>query len=133
MLADRRLAVSVLVDARSYADAATKAATPLQSADDLHGGRLLAYFPDEELSDGAAEADSKGFFDVYNTPPWDAWVALIGDDHEARGPHLVSWVPPLFLDLASEGIRVNPEECIIWLEDADVPLRDQLRERGVIA
>ena len=29
-------------------------------------GRLLVYFPDAELSDGAAEKASKGFFDVYN-------------------------------------------------------------------
>jgi len=28
---------------------------------DLFGGRLLAYFPDEELSDGIAEIESKGF------------------------------------------------------------------------
>jgi hypothetical protein len=37
----------------------------------LAGGRLLAYFPDDDLSDGAAEAETNGFFDVHNTPPWD--------------------------------------------------------------
>jgi hypothetical protein len=37
--------------------------------DPATGGRLLAYFPDADLSDGAAEVESRGFFDVYNTPP----------------------------------------------------------------
>src|SRR5690242_12115275 len=38
---------------------------------DLAGGRILVYGPDEELSDGAAEAETHGFFDVNNCPPWD--------------------------------------------------------------
>jgi hypothetical protein len=42
-------------------------------------------------------------------------------------------VPPTFLDLAQAGIEVNPEECIRWLDDTDVPLRAELRERGLIA
>ena len=103
---------------------------------DLRGGRLLVYFPDAELADGAAEVESSGFFDVFNTPPWDTWVALRRDERgEDRGysVYLVSWVPSVFLDLASAGIGVNPEECILWLHDADVPLSAELRERGLIA
>jgi len=42
-------------------------------------GRFLLYFPDAELSDGAAEAESNGFFDVCNTPPWDTWLCLVVD------------------------------------------------------
>lgn len=34
-------------------------------------GRLLLYWPDQSLADGAAEYASIGFFDVDNTPPWD--------------------------------------------------------------
>ncbi len=38
---------------------------------------------------------SKGFFDVYNTPAWDTWIALFDD---ARRPYnsrtyLVAWHP----------------------------------------
>jgi len=128
----RDVAVSVVADARGYSDPAAKAATPVQSAADLQGGRLLVYFPDEELSDGAAEAETAGFFDAYNAPPWDTWVSLLGDENDPSGPHLVSWVPPSFLELATAGIEVNPEECIRWVEDTDVPLRTQLRERGLI-
>src|SRR3954451_18824028 len=133
LAAKREHAVSSLVTHRSYADAPTKAAVAVGSRDDLVGGRLLAYFPDEELSDGAAEVETRGFFDAFNAPPWDTWVGLFEDDRENRSPYLVSWVPPAFIDLASAGIWVNPEECIVWLDAADVPLSRTLRQRGLLA
>jgi hypothetical protein len=101
----------------------------------LEGGRLLVFFPDLDLACGAAEAESRGYFDVNNTPAWDTWVAMIVDDqggHEC--PYLVSWVPPELIPLADRGIHVNPEQCILWLNDAKVGLRDLLaaasNERG---
>lgn len=36
----------------------------LSSVTGLCGGRLLAYFPDDNLFDGMAERVSEGFFDV---------------------------------------------------------------------
>jgi hypothetical protein len=79
-------------------------------------GRLLVYFPDAELSDGAAEKASKGFFDVYNCPPWDTFVAF----HEAPasvsfGNTVVAWVPSALVAVADRGVSVNPEQCIQWL------------------
>lgn len=108
-----------------YADKVKPAVNPA----DLRGGRLLVYFPDADLSDGAAEVESRGFLDVYNAPPWATWIAHRND---ARGDvstdsYLVSWVPSCFVDGVAAGIRVNPEECIQWLEDADVSARDELR------
>jgi hypothetical protein len=44
---------------------------------DLCGGRLLAYFPDDNLFCGTAEAESQGFFDVDNIPPYDTWVWMV--------------------------------------------------------
>lgn len=135
LLTRRGRAVRCVVDCRGYTDAATKAAVPVRAIGDLRGGRLLVYFPDEELSDGAAEAESAGFFDVFNTPPWDTWIALFGDERQedkAFSVYLVSWVPPTLIDAADAGINVNPEECIRWLDDVDVPLRADLRERGLI-
>jgi hypothetical protein len=70
-------------------------------------GRLLIYYPHENLACGAAEVSSNGFFDVNNVPPWDIWV-----DFSERT--LVSWVPPVFLEAAQMGIDVNPEACIRW-------------------
>jgi hypothetical protein len=36
--------------------------------------------------------------------------------------YLISWIPPCFVDSVTAGISVNPEQCIQWLEDADVML-----------
>ena len=83
---------------------------PQSLLDDLAGGRLLQYAPDENLCDGAAQYSSKGFFDVDNIPPWDIWICFIE-------PYLISWVPPRLLDLASIGVDVNPEQCILWARE----------------
>jgi hypothetical protein len=103
--------------------------TPVSSRHDLRGGRLLAYMPELSLSDGAAEAASRGFFDQDNAPPWDTWVAL-GQEPDARSvnyrSYLVSWVPDVLVPTVQRGISVNPEQCITWLEDAPIKARVEL-------
>ncbi len=102
------------------------------------GGRLLAYFPDADLTDGAAEAATRGYFDVRNTPPWDTWVAYYETPPPAPGANpsyanvLISWVPPALVSLASDGIDVNAELCIQWLEDTASPVLAELRQGGVL-
>lgn len=89
----------------------------------LGGGRLLVYFPDAELSDGAAEAETAGYFDVFNTPPWDTWVAFIqetGPPDSSFANYLISWVPPPFIEAVSRAIDVNPERCLAWLDGSDL-------------
>ena len=96
---------------------------------DLRGGKLLLYFPDEDLSDGAAEVESKGFFDVYNAPPWDTWVAYFeekGGASKIDRNYLLAYVPQKLVSLANAGIDVNPEECIQWLEKESVQLKCRL-------
>jgi hypothetical protein len=70
-------------------------------------GKLLYYWPHENLSCGAAEYSSNGFFDADNVPPWDTWVSF-------DGKTLLSWVPEILLPLAEAGIDANPEACISW-------------------
>jgi hypothetical protein len=86
-------------------------------------GRLLLYFPDADLSDGAAELETRGFFDVFNTPPWDTWVGLFhrADGDIAYREFLICWIPSQFVSLAQRGIDVNPEACIDWLDDGYSP------------
>ncbi|HEX7286493.1 MAG TPA: hypothetical protein VF532_09940 [Candidatus Angelobacter sp.] len=74
---------------------------------DLAGGRLLLYFPTENLADGAAEVASGGVLDVNNVPPWDTWV-------EYSSRTLISWIAPWLVSLVEDGIKVNPEQCIGW-------------------
>jgi hypothetical protein len=100
------------------------------AAKDLAVGRLLLYFPNADLCDGAAEAESQGFFDVYNTPPWDTWVAFVSEPHGTNvnySEYLIAWVPPVFVERATAGILVNPEECIRWLDESGVSFAQLLR------
>ena len=87
---------------------------PLDLVDDLQSGRLLLYAPDENLFDGAAQVQSKGFFTVDNIPPWDTWVCFFEQ-------YLVSWVPPALLELADAGVDLNPEQCSLWAPDTGLP------------
>ena len=96
----------------------------------LRGGRLLVYFPDDDLACGAAEVQSEGFFDVHNVPPWDTWIALADDGPRANisfQQYLVAWVPPDLVACVSAGIEVNPEQCIAWLDDSDAGARAELK------
>lgn len=105
---DRRiLARSVIERRRDLVRARADLALP-GASNELAGGRMLVYAPDENVSDGASEVHSSGFFDVEDAPPWDLWVAY------ADGA-LFAWVPPALLALAQRGIEVNAVECIWWL------------------
>jgi hypothetical protein len=114
----------------------------LSPISDLCGGRLLAYFPEENLADGVAEVESRGFFDVNNVPPHDTWVWLVrnvrsfahqdGTKGEMEADYLVAWVPPDFIGLASGGIEVNPEQCIQWLDTIDDAFTQSLTRLGLL-
>ena len=126
---DRAAAVRWVADARQMS---LRLAGQVHESSDRGVGRLLAYLPDMDLADGAAELESKGFFDINNTPPWDTWIALFRDPAGdiSSASLLVCWVPDSLVDLADRGIRVNPEECILWLADSHVPIAEQLRSAG---
>ena len=102
---------------------------------DLAGGRLLAYFPNQNLSDGAAEDETLGFLDVDNIPAWDTWVAYFEEyaDRDYYGCYLVAWIPPQFVEPVSDGISINPEECILWLSDTKLSFAQTLRSEGLLA
>jgi hypothetical protein len=109
---------------------------PDQGAQDLAGGRLMVYDPDANLCDGAAEAETGGLFDADNIPPWDTWISYVGEDESPpwreSDSYLISWVPPSLVELADNGICINPEQCILWAEELDAPFMDQLRAAGLL-
>jgi hypothetical protein len=92
-------------------------------------GRLLSYFPDENLACGVAEAETSGFLTVDNVPPWDTWVAYLHEDD--RTTYLVSWVPGKMMRIVDSGIHVNPEKCFDWLDLRCPHLMKPLAERGL--
>jgi len=91
-------------------------------------GRLLVYFPDANLFDGAAEVASGVFFDVHNAPPWGTWIGYFDDRgaDQSFSSYLLSWVPATLVAAAGAGIEVNPERCIGWFADAALGLRSVL-------
>jgi hypothetical protein len=94
---------------------------PMSLATRVLPGRLMVYFPHLNLCDGAAEMESSGFFDVDNAPPWDTWVACFEDPESGgSGPYVIAWVPEPFIAAADAGISVNPECCIVWLDESEV-------------
>lgn len=108
-------------------------------AEPLNGGRLLAFSPENTLSDGAANFNTDGFFDDDNIPPWDTWIWYVTNDPVNnfewwRGcdSYLLSWVPDSLVEVIASGIGVNPEQCIQWATDLDTPFLQQLKQAGFI-
>jgi hypothetical protein len=90
----------------------------------IAGGRLIAYRPDFNFACGMSEVETKGYFDVNNTPPWDTWVALLDAPNAKHWESsLIAWVPPPFVPLAQAGINVIPEQCVLWLDDCPASLQ----------
>jgi hypothetical protein len=106
-----------------------KVLEPINSSTQSARGKLLAYFPNEDLTCGAAEVATQGFLDVNNAPAWDTWIGFYEDE---RGFYLVSWVPPELVELVGEGIWVNPEQCIAWLSNIDTALSQELKSSGLL-
>ena len=84
---------------------------------EINKGQVLLFDPGQSLFDGAAEAATNGFFDDNNVPPWDTWICYVRDEEARYGNYLLSWVPSHLVDLAEDGIQVNPEQCICWAKD----------------
>ncbi|WP_253903345.1 hypothetical protein [Corallococcus exiguus] len=106
-------------------------ALPPREGARLQGGRLIVYFPDDNTCDGGAELATRGYFDVDNIPPWDTWVGMFREDPESdtqSADYLIAWVPPVFLDSVAQGIFVNPEQCIQWLEDSTTMMAQRLKD-----
>lgn len=100
----------------------------------VSGGRLLLYYPQLSLSDGAAELATGGFFDVNNEPPWDFWVFCGHDeavpDPQSYSTYLLSWIPDELIKIADQGIQVNPERCLEWATESPHPFALQLQREG---
>ena len=81
-------------------------------------GRLLVYDPSMNLSDGMAESETDGLFDVNDCPPWDLWVGFIRD---AGNEYLLSWIPDYLVELTQFAIEVTPANSLYWLDELDDP------------
>jgi hypothetical protein len=86
-------------------------------------GRLLACFFEESNRNYAAADDSEWFFDGYDNPPWDTWIAVVANA-------LITWVPPEFLALAAKGMSAECIGMLCWVDAPTRPLEPWLVEIG---
>ena len=67
------------------------------------------------VTDGASEAESRGFIDYLDLPPIDTWFYLL------KAPvnnMLYSWVPEDFISLVEDAIQVNMLDLLYWVDNA---------------
>jgi uncharacterized protein (TIGR02996 family) len=100
-------------------------------------GRLLLFYPEDTLADGAAEIESERFFDTFNVPAWDSWVFFVEDDllrqnQRGDGMYLICWVPPTIVERAAGGVSINPEQCIRWATDVEDDFTRKLKKAHLL-
>ena len=92
---------------------------------DLAGGRLLVMEPASTIWDGVSSAETEYLLDVCDFPPIGLWVAFIDTPkivNEDNVPYfrndgyILSYIPPMFVDLVQAGMEVNAVDCIYWLD-----------------
>ena len=98
---------------------------------ELATGRLLVWERDNTIDDGAGEAETGGYLDGSDMPPWDTWVAY-SDSSATRVGSLVSWVPPVFVDAIDRAIRVNAYGALYWLHESKLPIAEVCRSEVLL-
>jgi hypothetical protein len=104
----------------------------------LRGGQLLLCAYEYTNHNGATAAETSGFLDDHDVPPWDTWIGevagLPGSDPPGtwggtgpptlmsalslgtRPPHsgmLVCWIPSVFIDVVQGGLTPNASACFV--------------------
>lgn len=81
-------------------------------------GKIVAHEINATVTDGASEANSQGYVDVYDLPPVDTWIYLTAGI-SGSNPVLYCWVPAPFVAAMQGAIDVS---CIGNYEWADIDL-----------
>ncbi len=117
---ERATMVSSVADRRVRALSAQGISCP-GSPLNLAGGHLLFYFPDLTNHNGLTEFETSGYFDLFDTPPWDTRIVFRREPHPPPGlallSYVVSWVPPGFLGIAQRGVECEAMGCLLWAYD----------------
>lgn len=86
---------------------------------------MLVYEPDSTVSCGMAEAESKGFIDADDCPPWGLWVGFIQEPNGFNG--VLSWIPNELVatvDAARDVCCVD--ESFYWLDTSERVIKKEL-------
>jgi hypothetical protein len=93
-------------------------------------GRLLVWQRDDTIDDRAGQAETSGYLDESDMPPWDTWVAYV--DAERISGYLVSWVPAIFIDAVERAIAINAYGALYWLKGTTLLLANILEKDGLL-
>jgi hypothetical protein len=80
----------------------------LQTDPDASAGAILTFNLD-------VRAETDGFFDAQDLPPWDTWIGYEMTDR-AKEPVLLSWVPGHMRSFAERAIQVHMCDAYAWLQ-----------------
>jgi hypothetical protein len=106
-------------------------------AQPLTGGRILAFNPEETVSDGMGPYMTGGFLDCDCVPAWDTWISYVVEDSEGTLPlqpraYFLSWVPEALVPAIERAIDVDMLGCLQWASDLDTAFIRQLRQEGLL-
>jgi hypothetical protein len=107
-----REAVSFICERRR--EALSQRGITVAQRSDLGGGRVLSTNFDSDQC-GAATAPSRGFFDLYDVPPWDTWFHHDYNDELTSG-RVYCWVPHDLMPWAQRGLDCIPIHHMRWIE-----------------
>lgn len=85
---------------------------------DLRGGRLLKHNMGETTNTDVPRQETGDFFDSWDLPPWDCWVALVVDETNAHFGYLISWISPELCETVNKSVQSSFEENNIWFGDS---------------
>lgn len=100
--------------------------TTVSMSNVIKEGRFLIFRPTLSNHNGASQDESSGYLDYVDAPPWDTWVCWT-DSYKRTEKYVqndylgcvISWTPPIFIDIVQRGIDVNATNCIEWAPDLD--------------
>lgn len=98
---------------------------------DVASGRLLRHNLGETTCTAVPKILTDGFFDSYDIPAWDTWIAFVHDiefGSNSSVDYLVSWIPPQLVEQVDEAVRTSFEENLLWLDKTNTQFTQSLPE-----
>ncbi|WP_156027136.1 hypothetical protein [Sporocytophaga myxococcoides] len=103
---------------------------PLMKLEDVVSkGHLLITEFNNTVTDGASEAESNCFIDIYDIPPWDTWLWL---EYVSNEKLLYTWVPLSQINYVQGAIDVNCVDIIHWASEINTPITHNLRQLNLL-
>ena len=80
-------------------------------------GELLLWAPEWDNFDGHLEAESGGFFDVNDSPPWETWVGWFTHPLDPTEWYGLAWIPDRFVEPVTQALEVETTEVVKWAKE----------------